>query len=452
MGSQTISLCVVTRNSAATLKDCLDSVKALVHEIVIVDTGSTDDTKKIAKEYNAILVDVPQKENELNYAVARNKGLAKASKDWILVLNPEEMVSSVDHNKINTLVSHKTADAYALTVILYTNQANNTFLTENLEPALKKRLRPFKRCVDTSIIRLFRNNSAYRFKYAIFETLEDALVKKKARIGSVTIPIHCIPAASLEQQMQEKRNWLHIVEKECKKNKEDPKLFFDRASLHEDLGEDHEAHGFYVKAAEFDKEKHFLQNTSLCYRIGLFFANHGQMEKAEKWLRNSMIHNPGFKQAYLTLATVFIQNGNARSGLQVLVQALKNNLADVQILNLIGFGLLQDNKTEDAIKMLERARTISEKKDELGVIDLVYNNLFTAYTIKGDAKAAIAVLEEGVKKYPNTLSFYTNLINLFAKTKQTKKALAWGQRALALELEPDMRQHIEESLAKLKGV
>ena len=47
----TISLCMIVKNEERVLKRCLDSVKDLVDEIVIVDTGSTDATKRIAAEY-----------------------------------------------------------------------------------------------------------------------------------------------------------------------------------------------------------------------------------------------------------------------------------------------------------------------------------------------------------------------------------------------------------------
>ena len=49
MQKQTISLCMIVRDEEAYLEQCLNSVKDIIDEIIIVDTGSTDNTKEIAK-------------------------------------------------------------------------------------------------------------------------------------------------------------------------------------------------------------------------------------------------------------------------------------------------------------------------------------------------------------------------------------------------------------------
>ena len=52
---KTISLCMIVKNEEAVLDKCLGSVYDLVDEIIIVDTGSTDKTKEIAKKYTCLL-------------------------------------------------------------------------------------------------------------------------------------------------------------------------------------------------------------------------------------------------------------------------------------------------------------------------------------------------------------------------------------------------------------
>ena len=70
------SLCMIVKNEEAVLKDCLDSLQALMDEIIIVDTGSVDRTKEIAarftdKVYDFVWVD--------DFAAARNFAFSKAT-------------------------------------------------------------------------------------------------------------------------------------------------------------------------------------------------------------------------------------------------------------------------------------------------------------------------------------------------------------------------------------
>lgn len=85
-----ISVVIVTYNEEGNLEDCLDSVIGNCEEIVVVDLGSNDDTLKIAKQFQAKIfvhkrVDYVEK--------VRDFTVSKASRDWILVLDPDERMS-----------------------------------------------------------------------------------------------------------------------------------------------------------------------------------------------------------------------------------------------------------------------------------------------------------------------------------------------------------------------
>jgi glycosyltransferase involved in cell wall biosynthesis len=82
-----LSLAMIVKNEARCLARCLQSVRGVVDEIVIVDTGSTDDTVKIARESGAKVVHF-QWIND--FAAARNFALEHTVGDWILVLDADE--------------------------------------------------------------------------------------------------------------------------------------------------------------------------------------------------------------------------------------------------------------------------------------------------------------------------------------------------------------------------
>lgn len=82
-----VSLCMIVKNEAENLPRCLTSVKPYVDEMIVVDTGSTDNTVEIAQQYGA---KVSYFEWCNDFAAARNYSISQATKDWILVLDADE--------------------------------------------------------------------------------------------------------------------------------------------------------------------------------------------------------------------------------------------------------------------------------------------------------------------------------------------------------------------------
>src|SRR6185437_3746039 len=83
-----ISLCMIVRNEERSLQSCLDSVRGIAGELIIVDTGSTDSTPQIAERNGARVIGFDF--TFADFAAARNKALENATKRWILVLDADE--------------------------------------------------------------------------------------------------------------------------------------------------------------------------------------------------------------------------------------------------------------------------------------------------------------------------------------------------------------------------
>lgn len=89
----TISLCMIVKNEETVLSRCLDSVRSLVDEIIIVDTGSDDSTQKIAAHYTHNLYHFPWTSD---FAAARNFSFSKATKEYIFWMDADD-VFEVSH-------------------------------------------------------------------------------------------------------------------------------------------------------------------------------------------------------------------------------------------------------------------------------------------------------------------------------------------------------------------
>ena len=90
MSAVKLSLVMIAKNEARCLARCLQSVRNIVDEIIVTDTGSTDDTVKIASKNGAKMSHYAWAND---FAAARNFALAQAAGDWILVLDADEWAS-----------------------------------------------------------------------------------------------------------------------------------------------------------------------------------------------------------------------------------------------------------------------------------------------------------------------------------------------------------------------
>lgn len=93
----TLSVCIIAKNEEKNLIRCLESIKGISDEIILVDTGSKDNTIPIAEKYNAKIIKFPWQNN---FSSIRNKALDIASKDWILYIDSDE---SLDNSQIHQI-------------------------------------------------------------------------------------------------------------------------------------------------------------------------------------------------------------------------------------------------------------------------------------------------------------------------------------------------------------
>lgn len=206
---KTIALVMIVKNEERCLKRCLDSAQSLVDQIIIVDTGSQDNTIEIAREANA---DVYTYQWNNDFAAARNYALSLSDADWNLVLDADEYISAANKKEISPFLESNLClgDIYI----------RNSYL-ENGEISY----------FNLRLSRLLPKGVFYKGK--IHEQID-------SRLPSVPVPIFVKHDGYLQSGEKEKRNLPYLLQ-ELQERPHDAYLLYKIAGSYQILGEEKKA-------------------------------------------------------------------------------------------------------------------------------------------------------------------------------------------------------------------
>jgi glycosyltransferase involved in cell wall biosynthesis len=117
-----VTLAMIVRDESAHIRDCLESMKDHVDEIVVIDTGSTDNTVAICKEYGARVYNHPWEDS---FSVARNYAIKYVRTPWLIQLDADEMMSKEDAAKVRDVVRSSHATTANLIHMILVNKAKD---------------------------------------------------------------------------------------------------------------------------------------------------------------------------------------------------------------------------------------------------------------------------------------------------------------------------------------
>ncbi len=259
----TLSLCMIVQNEEAYLAQCLASVQGLVDEIIIVDGGSKDKTKTIARQFTDKVFDFPWCDN---FSTSRNFSLTKATGDWILVLDADEIIAHSDHVAIKKLLSAPpSVVAYSLTQVSYTN--DGTYL--GYTPLQKKtpESKDFSGFISCNRIVLFRNHLHIQYEGAVHESVRTSC-ERVGKIVHAPLSIHHYQfEKGLAVQKEKQIHYLHIYENNIDTFANKEKAYRDIASIYFSFKKDYTtALHYFTKAFALNtKNITTFIGMSLCY-------------------------------------------------------------------------------------------------------------------------------------------------------------------------------------------
>jgi hypothetical protein len=185
-----LSLCMIVRDSARTLPACLESIRPWVDEMVIVDTGSVDDTPRIVETFGGRLFHFPWCDD---FSAARNESLRHARGEWLFWMDSDDMIPPECGRKLRDLVERGI------------DPRVTGFVMQVHCPGGREDGGPEFNVTVVDHVKLFRNRPAIRFDGRIHEQLLPSIRRSGVRSSGPTF-MWCIPARTRVRRLR-RRNF-----------------------------------------------------------------------------------------------------------------------------------------------------------------------------------------------------------------------------------------------------
>jgi glycosyltransferase involved in cell wall biosynthesis len=179
-----LSLCMIVKNEADKLPRCLSSVKDIVDEIIVVDTGSTDQTAEIARSFGAAVCHFTWNNN---FSAARNESLRYAQGKWVLVLDADEVLKP----EIVPALKQAMARENALVINLVRQEIGAVQSPYSLMSRLFRNhlgirfSRPYHSMVDDSVMRLLERETQREPQWQVVNLPDVAILHDGYEPGAI---------------------------------------------------------------------------------------------------------------------------------------------------------------------------------------------------------------------------------------------------------------------------
>ena len=353
MNNNRIALNIIVKNEEKFLKGCLESVKNLVDEIVIADTGSTDNTIEIASKYTDKILYFNWTGD---FSEARNFVLNNTDSEWILYLDADERIDSKYHNKIKELVKRTDVDAYQLRIRSLIKDGNN----------IQVHIVPYPR--------LFRKIENVKFEGKIHEQITPSLLKAGAKFESTDIVIEHLGYSQSDE----------IIEAKKKRNLE----------------------------ALIEQVKNEPKNAYALFQLGQNYITLGYTEDGIRCLTNALklntLTNPVKATILSTLAKYQYDKRNIDSAIDLCKLSLQIAPSQLFAKLLLSEILFSIKKVEESIALLKEALVLAKIPENTRKIDVAtdisYDPSFINYLL-GQRFQVLGMLDEAIQSYKEALEF-----------------------------------------------
>jgi glycosyltransferase involved in cell wall biosynthesis len=204
---------MIVRNEERNLARCLDSVRGLASDLILVDTGSTDSTPLIAARYGARVI--PFDFTIVDFAAARNRAIEHATGRWILVLDADETLDPAGIPELEALVAIDDICGYFL--------ERHNHSSDPTVPANRD-----------YVVRLFPNRPGYRYRGRVHETIDAAILAAGGKLRKTGIRLDHNFSSDPAARRRKSHWYIQILKEEIAADPtDDSRLDFLAAEYHQ---------------------------------------------------------------------------------------------------------------------------------------------------------------------------------------------------------------------------
>lgn len=271
-----ISLCLIVKDEEKNLEKCLNSFRPLCDEIIVVDTGSKDKTKQIAKILGAKVFDFKWRDD---FSAARNFAISKATKKWVMVVDADDVIEKKSLKKLEVYLKKVPGSTKVIFLPYVYTQTDG------------------QKGQMTWLPRLWRRSLNLKYIYPIHEYLDISAVRSKS-IANVEAPI-VHHKFNQDYRPGLKRN-LKILTSAIKKKPTDLRLLYYLVHDHLHLGKFKEALRWCENYFEA-KPKDTIHLSKVFNMQGICYLETGQPQLAQHSFLLAIGASPLLIEPYLEL-------------------------------------------------------------------------------------------------------------------------------------------------------
>lgn len=374
---QGISLCMIVKNEESTIVRAIASVRSIVDEIIVVDTGSEDMTCAKAEACGAQVFSFDWCDD---FSKARNFSLQQASYSWILVVDADEVIAEKDLPLLRAVVEENKCYAAVLTQRNYCNSSD----AEGWQACCGQYAeeKKFSGYFDVPAIRLFRNNPGIMFEGVVHEVVDASTEGLKRSYVDVCIH-HYSNFETGSGRAQKSAFYLALLLAQLEKNPDDAKTWFLLGRQYYSLDRFAEAIVFLQKVVDSGSRCEMAYDNLACA-----YVNVGMLQQARLVLEKVLALNANYHEAYPTLGIVYSELGMMDEAERYLREAARYLPSSFKTFFNLAALCYKQKRYDEALAYLTEAEKVSSHMARVQYLK------FYILQHLGDSSAACACAEK----------------------------------------------------------